>query len=86
MQGLKTGMYYLRTKPAANALQFTVDKSKLQNANSVASNQSINSEDNEEKPNNTSGNNWPHKESNEAIEIVFACSRDNEDGCAACGS
>ena len=29
LQGLKTGMYYLRTKPAANAIQFTVDKTKL---------------------------------------------------------
>jgi ribonucleoside-diphosphate reductase subunit M1 len=29
LQGLKTGMYYLRTKPAANAIQFTVDKLKL---------------------------------------------------------
>jgi ribonucleoside-diphosphate reductase subunit M1 len=29
--GLKTGLYYLRTKPAANAIQFTVDKSKLEN-------------------------------------------------------
>lgn len=28
-QGLKTGMYYLRTKPAAQAIQFTVDKTKL---------------------------------------------------------
>jgi len=28
-QGLKTGMYYLRTKPAAQAIQFTVDKKKL---------------------------------------------------------
>ncbi|CAG4971440.1 unnamed protein product [Parnassius apollo] len=28
--GLKTGMYYLRIKPAANAIQFTVDKSKVQ--------------------------------------------------------
>jgi ribonucleoside-diphosphate reductase subunit M1 len=28
--GLKTGMYYLRTRPAANAIQFTVDKSRLQ--------------------------------------------------------
>ncbi|XP_064636493.1 ribonucleoside-diphosphate reductase large subunit-like [Lineus longissimus] len=28
-KGLKTGMYYLRTKPAANAVQFTVDKTKL---------------------------------------------------------
>ncbi|XP_067122965.1 ribonucleoside-diphosphate reductase large subunit [Centruroides vittatus] len=27
--GLKTGMYYLRTKPAANAIQFTVDKTTL---------------------------------------------------------
>ncbi|KAM7291136.1 ribonucleoside-diphosphate reductase large subunit isoform X3 [Ixodes scapularis] len=27
--GLKTGMYYLRTKPAASAIQFTVDKTAL---------------------------------------------------------
>ena len=27
--GLKTGMYYLRTKPAAAAIKFTVDKSKV---------------------------------------------------------
>jgi len=26
--GLKTGMYYLRTKPAANAIQFSVDKAR----------------------------------------------------------
>ncbi|VDM82103.1 unnamed protein product [Strongylus vulgaris] len=28
-KGLKTGMYYLRTKPAVNAVQFTVDKQAL---------------------------------------------------------
>lgn len=28
-KGLKTGMYYLRTKPAANAIQFTVDQAAL---------------------------------------------------------
>merc|ERR1719189_2849136 len=33
--GLKTGMYYLRTKPAAQAIQFTVDKSKMKVADSV---------------------------------------------------
>lgn len=27
-KGLKTGMYYLRTKPAVNAIQYTVDKSE----------------------------------------------------------
>nr|XP_042900002.1 ribonucleoside-diphosphate reductase large subunit [Parasteatoda tepidariorum] len=34
--GLKTGMYYLRTKPAVNAIQFTVDKKALK-ANGVSS-------------------------------------------------
>ncbi|KAJ7750658.1 ribonucleotide reductase alpha subunit [Mycena maculata] len=39
-RGLKTGMYYLRTQPAAAAIQFTVDQSvlndaKVQNANAV---------------------------------------------------
>ena len=29
-QGLKTGMYYLRTRPAANAIQFTVDQKMVQ--------------------------------------------------------
>lgn len=28
-KGLKTGMYYLRTKPAVNAIQFTVDTTQL---------------------------------------------------------
>ena len=29
--GLKTGMYYLRSRPAVNAIQFTVDQTKLKN-------------------------------------------------------
>merc|ERR1712088_442947 len=35
--GLKTGMYYLRTKAAANAIQFTVDKTKLKMTKSTTS-------------------------------------------------
>ncbi|OCH92652.1 hypothetical protein OBBRIDRAFT_791098 [Obba rivulosa] len=31
-KGLKTGMYYLRTRPAAQAIQFTVDQSYLKDA------------------------------------------------------
>ena len=31
-KGLKTGMYYLRTRPAAQAIQFTVDQSILKTA------------------------------------------------------
>ena len=34
-KGLKTGMYYLRTQPAAAAIAFTVDKSKLQKSKKV---------------------------------------------------
>lgn len=34
--GLKTGMYYLRTKAAVNAIQFTVDKTKLKRLASTA--------------------------------------------------
>lgn len=33
-RGLKTGMYYLRTRPAAQAIQFTVDQTVLQSAKS----------------------------------------------------
>ena len=29
-KGLKTGMYYLRTRPAADPIKFTVDKSRIQ--------------------------------------------------------
>lgn len=31
-KGLKTGMYYLRTRPKADAIQFTVDQAALSNA------------------------------------------------------
>ena len=31
-KGLKTGMYYLRTRPAANAIQFTVDQKAIMEA------------------------------------------------------
>ncbi|KAJ1120623.1 hypothetical protein NDU88_008785 [Pleurodeles waltl] len=44
-QGLKTGMYYLRTKPAANPIQFTLNKEKLQ--------EKVVTEEKEEKERNT---------------------------------
>ena len=31
-QGLKTGMYYLRTRAAAQAIQFTVDQTVIKSA------------------------------------------------------
>ncbi|WWC93798.1 ribonucleoside-diphosphate reductase, alpha subunit [Kwoniella sp. B9012] len=35
-RGLKTGAYYLRTKPSANAIQFTIDAATLKQAKSLA--------------------------------------------------
>lgn len=40
--GLKTGMYYLRTKPAANAIQFTVDKTKLRATTKSSGDEAVN--------------------------------------------
>lgn len=37
-KGLKTGMYYLRTRPAAQAIQFTVDQSLLKDAKKQTAN------------------------------------------------
>ena len=36
-QGLKTGMYYLRTKPAVNAIQYTVERGNEQTAAALSS-------------------------------------------------
>ena len=35
-KGLKTGMYYLRSLPKADAIQFTVDQEKLKNSRAAA--------------------------------------------------
>ena len=35
-RGLKTGMYYLRTRPSANAIQFTIDASTLKKAKELS--------------------------------------------------
>jgi len=46
--GLKTGMYYLRTRPKADAIQFTVDQSSLKNSSqneNVPNRQQQNEED-----------------------------------------
>lgn len=68
-QGLKTGMYYLRTKPAASAIQFTVDKAKLKKMSSISS---IKSE--QEKK----------QEQQEANMAALACSLANKEACVMC--
>ncbi|XP_026315350.1 ribonucleoside-diphosphate reductase large subunit [Hyposmocoma kahamanoa] len=68
--GLKTGMYYLRTKPAANAIQFTVDKSKVQTK--VTNGNGILPERDSER--------------DEADMAAITCSLQNKDACFSCGS
>lgn len=65
-------MYYLRTKPAAQAIQFTVDKLKAQEKRTVSNNDKTDS--NKEMDN---------KAYNMA---AMVCSLENKDECLMCGS
>lgn len=65
-------MYYLRSKPAANAIQFTVDQVALAKKKAeTETNQPQNTE------NKTS-------EEEEKAEAVAACRRDNPEACVMC--
>jgi ribonucleoside-diphosphate reductase subunit M1 len=100
--GLKTGMYYLRTKPAANAIQFTVDKQRL---GQTVQNGGSKMNGNTSTP--TSANNSPNKsislpnksmngtlngsvngEGDERQKRLaeMVCSLENKDDCLMCGS
>ncbi|KAK8736456.1 hypothetical protein OTU49_005015 [Cherax quadricarinatus] len=70
--GLKTGMYYLRTKPAANAIQFTVDKSKLKSSTAVS--------------NEVNGSTNGTKSEGLQNMAAMVCSLENKDECLMCGS
>jgi len=76
-QGLKTGMYYLRTKAAANAIQFTVDKKALA-SNPVTEKETATLG----KPKEMSIEEWRKKRAENAI----VCSLENKDECLSCGS
>eukprot|EP00092_Neocalanus_flemingeri_P039187 GFUD01042650.1.p1 GENE.GFUD01042650.1~~GFUD01042650.1.p1 ORF type:complete len:814 (+),score=212.28 GFUD01042650.1:563-3004(+) len=75
--GLKTGMYYLRTKPAAQAIQFTVDKSKVKGA--VAGKADKNLADEAPAAAGDMG------ELNKNMSTLV-CSINNRDECLSCGS
>ena len=70
-------MYYLRTKAAAAAIQFTVDKKKLQE---------ISNKENQ-APGNAAGDaiKSPVKDAKENV-AAMVCSLQNRDDCLMCGS
>ena len=70
-KGLKTGMYYLRTKSAADAIKFTVDQSYMKQAlDNVTS----------------AANNTLIGVTKEEAFAQMACSLDDPESCEACGS
>ncbi|XP_030745577.1 ribonucleoside-diphosphate reductase large subunit-like [Sitophilus oryzae] len=82
-KGLKTGMYYLRTKPAANPIQFTVDKSKLL----VASDSPKTAEAEQVGQNGDSKTTNGVKESSEEDDLAaITCSLNNPEDCQMCGA
>lgn len=98
--GLKTGMYYLRTKPAANAIQFTVDKKRLgqtvgnqsekQNGTSSTTPTKNGTSQNPSPAKYENGENGVHNESaqeeRERRLAEMVCSLENKDECMMCGS
>jgi ribonucleoside-diphosphate reductase alpha chain len=76
-KGLKTGMYYLRTKAASAAIKFTVKKKEEK-----VPKEEVFSEMPIKKAENPATD--PIKEFTE--EEILACSIDNPDDCEACGS
>ena len=74
-KGLKTGMYYLRTKAATDAIKFTVDKSQLSQPKAEVVIESA--------PVTVSMNITPDTLSQTNVDAI-ACSIDNPDSCESC--
>jgi len=99
-KGLKTGLYYLRTRPAADPIKFTVDKTKLKSSKDfkLAAEVTTHEENgtrhlNSKQDNHTNGTkeaNGVEKDltSNDDLieQLKLACSLQNKDACMMCSS
>jgi ribonucleoside-diphosphate reductase alpha chain len=92
--GLKTGMYYLRTKAAADAIKFTADAAAAKEvstpeilANEVLGNEDILVIERQQQISNERQA-ILEAEAKKAAEVAaqITCSIDNKDDCEACGS
>lgn len=75
-KGLKTGMYYLRTKAATDAIKFTVDQNALKEQPQILGNEDQLLVDRGQA----------HVLSFEEQQAQLSCSLDNPEGCEMCGS
>jgi ribonucleoside-diphosphate reductase alpha chain len=79
--GLKTGMYYLRTKAAADAIKFTADAAAAKETPEVLGNEDVLIIERQQQ---ISAERQALLEAEKAAQIT--CSIDNKDDCEACGS
>lgn len=90
IQGLKTGMYYLRTKPAAQAIQFTVDKTRLSETNKTNTRATTPSDKTDkislEQTNGADAESEDKENKRNQNMAVLACSLKNREDCLMCGS
>ncbi len=91
-KGLKTGMYYLRSTAAADAIKFTLDKANLQETASVGIALALSGEAPEVVETVLEHNDaqqtirYEHVEEYDQKRSDMLCSLDNPDACEACGS
>jgi ribonucleoside-diphosphate reductase alpha chain len=91
-KGLKTGMYYLRTKAASDAIKFTVQKQskgELEPVTESSQTESIQSGQELAKADQVGKDRvaqMAQNVTNFSAEETIACSIDNPDECEACGS
>lgn len=88
--GLKTGMYYLRTRAAADAIKFTVDQqalAKAKAAKAAKSSSSSGSEAGGKGDKDAAPPSAPEDDAaREARLAAMVCSLENKDECLMCGS
>jgi ribonucleoside-diphosphate reductase alpha chain len=82
--GLKTGMYYLRTKAAADAIKFTVEAEATTEAPEVLGNEDILILERQQQMSAERQALLEEQAAEKAAQI--SCSLDNPDACEACGS
>ena len=80
-QGLKTGCYYLRTRPAADAIQFTVDAEAVAQSKGLANKENISPQ--------RSSSTTPEEDEMAAMQLAaakLACSLQNKEACTMCSA
>ncbi len=86
--GLKTGMYYLRTKAAADAIKFTVEAEAKTETPEVLGNEDVLIIERQQQMSAERQALLEKQTAEKAAEVAsqLSCSLDNPDSCEACGS